>query len=74
MSGEIVYTIGGVGLTQPQIDLLSRRQITLSMLENAAITSEGDAMKLYIRELLDSRGGHNDAAGPGIDYNFGNSN
>lgn len=66
--------IGGVGLTKANIELLTRRQITLSMLEEAAKNSDEKAMRLYIRDLLDSRGGQSEAAGPEIDNNFGNSN
>ncbi len=74
MKDEFELTVGGVGLTKANIELLKKRQITLSMLEKAAINSGVEGMRLYIHDLLDSRGGHSDAAGPEIDNSVGNSN
>lgn len=73
MKEEVVCEVGGVGLTESQLALLQERQITLSMLEKAAANSDTEAMRLYIHDLLDSRGGHADAAGPEIDNFSGNS-
>jgi hypothetical protein len=70
----IECTIGGVGLTRPQIDLLGKRGITLLALEDAAKKSDTEGMRRYIYDLLDSRGGQDEAGGPGRDYNYGSSN
>lgn len=73
MVGEIVEVVGGVGVTQPQIELLAKRQITLPMLRHAASTCDPGAMKAYISALLDSEGEHDETAGPRRDDAVGNS-
>jgi hypothetical protein len=70
----IVCVIGGVGLNENQIELLAKRQVPLSKLKEIASRFDDEAMKRYIGALLDSRGGQDEAGGPGIDSNCGVSN
>jgi len=74
MSETIAITIGGVRLTESDLNLLAQRQITVEMLQYTASNSDDHAMRLYIHSLLSSSGDYSEVAGPMIDYNNGVNN